>query len=83
MPEQRSLFDNEPEPWEADDQAEQLVATVMLSTGPEQEFDYLVPDELCEAIEPGRRVRVPLGQANRPVLAYCVRLESRPSARAS
>ena len=61
MPQQRSLFDKEPEAWEADDQSQRLIATVILSTGPEQEFDYLVPDELCESIEPGRRVRVPLG----------------------
>ena len=68
MSQQRNLFDKEPEPWEADDQSERLIATVVLSTGPDQEFDYLVPDELCEAIEPGRRVRVPLGHANRPVI---------------
>ncbi|MGD0382149.1 MAG: primosomal protein N' [Thermoguttaceae bacterium] len=78
MPQQRDLFDKEPEQWEADDQSERLIATVILSTGPEQEFDYLVPDEFCEAIEPGRRVRVPLGRANRPVLGYCVRVEDRP-----
>ena len=78
MTQQRSLFNNEPEPWEADDQTERLIATVVLSSGPEQEFDYLVPDDLCEAVEPGRRVRVPLGHANRPVVGYCVRVESRP-----
>ncbi|MGA2799584.1 MAG: hypothetical protein ABSE63_18535, partial [Thermoguttaceae bacterium] len=75
MPQQRSLFDKEPEAWEADDQSQRLIAAVILSTGPEQEFDYLVPDELCESIEPGRRVRVPLGHANRPVLGYCIRVE--------
>ena len=37
-----------------------------------------MPDELCESIEPGRRVRVPLGHSNRPVLAYCIRVGSRP-----
>ncbi len=85
MPHQRSLFENEPEPtsassaepWEADDQAQRLIATVVLSSGPDQEFDYVVPAELCEAVEPGRRVRVPLGPANRPVLGYCIRVESR------
>ncbi len=78
MPQQRTLFDKQPEPWEADDQAERTIATVILSSGPEQEFDYLVPDELCQSIEPGRRVRVPLGHANRPALAYCIRVEGRP-----
>src|SRR5271167_1343593 len=75
--EQRSLFDTEPEPWEADDQAEQLVAGVVLASGPRQEFDYLVPEPLRDQVEPGRRVMVPLGKGNRPVVAYCVRVGSR------
>jgi primosomal protein N' (replication factor Y) len=78
MPQQRTLFDKQPEQWEADDQAQGLVATVILSTGPEREFDYLVPDGLCESVEPGRRVRVPFGKANRPVVGYCVCVEGRP-----
>ena len=48
MTEQHQLFDTEPEPWEADDQSQQLVASVVLSAGPAQEFDYLVPDALRE-----------------------------------
>ena len=67
MPPQQHLFDTEPEPWEADDQAEQLVATVVFSTGPGQEFDYLVPDALREQVEPGRRVARAVGQGNRLV----------------
>ena len=78
---QQSLFDTDPAPWQEDDQAEQLVASVVLSTGPADEFDYLVPDRLCAEIEPGRRVRVPLGRGNRLVLGYCVRLEERPTGR--
>jgi len=74
---QRSFFETEPEPWEADDQAEQLVAGIVFATGPAQEFDYLVPDALREAVEPGRRVMVPLGKGNRQVQGYCVRVESR------
>ena len=76
---QRSLFDTDPEPWEADDQAEQLVAGIVLATGPAQEFDYLVPDALRDQVEPGRRVLVPLGKGNRQVQGYCVRVESRPA----
>jgi primosomal protein N' (replication factor Y) len=75
--EQRNLFDTEPEPWETDDQAEQLVAGVVLASGPPQEFDYLVPELLRDQVEPGRRVLVPLGKGNRPVVAYCVRVGSR------
>ncbi len=74
---QRSLFDTDPEPWEADDQAEQLVAGIVFATGPAQEFDYLVPDTLSDLVEPGRRVMVPLGKGNRQVRGYCVRVERR------
>lgn len=77
--EQRNLFEREPEPWERDDQSEQLVATVVLPSGPVQEFDYSVPDSLRDQAGPGRRVRVPLGRSNRLVVAYCVRLETRPA----
>ncbi len=50
---QRNLFDTEPAPWQEDDQAEQLVATVVLPTGPAQQFDYLVPDRLRDADRAG------------------------------
>ncbi len=74
---QRRFFDNEPAPWEVDEQAEQLVATVVFSTGPGGEFDYAVPDRLVGKVEPGRRVRAPLGRSNRLVTGYCVRLETK------
>jgi primosomal protein N' (replication factor Y) len=76
---QRSLFDDTPVPWEEDDASEHLVATVVFSQGPGQPFDYLVPDHLRDQIEPGRRVEVPFSRGNRPVQAYCVRLENRYS----
>ncbi len=75
---QRHLFDTEPAPWQEDDQAQQFVATVVLPTGPAQEFDYVVPDALRDQLEPGHRVRVPLGRGNRLRTGYCVRLENRP-----
>ncbi len=73
---QRTLFDQSP--WEEDDRAECLVASIILSAGPDRPFDYRVPDELRERVEPGRRVRVPLGRGNRLVEGYCVALVSRP-----
>ena len=79
-PEQRQLFETEPEPWEADDQSQQLVAGVVLAAGPAREFDYFVPDSLRDAVELGRRLKVPLGPSNRLVVGYCVRLENRPLA---
>ena len=73
--EQRSLFDKEPAPWQADDQAEHRVATVVFADGPAGEFDYVVPDRLVAEVEPGRRVRVPLGRGNRRAVGYCLRVE--------
>jgi primosomal protein N' (replication factor Y) (superfamily II helicase) len=77
MSQQQSLFEIEPPAWEQDDAGEQLVATVVFASGPEQPFDYLVPDSLRGEIEVGRRVRVPLGKGNRLATAYLVGLEHR------
>ncbi len=86
MPAQQSLFDTDPAPWEVDAAAERLVATVVLAGSPLGEFDYAVPDELLSPdrtgrlLEPGRRVRVPLGRGNRNVIGYCVALGNKPTA---
>src|SRR4051794_10159143 len=77
---QQSLFDTEPAPWEMDDAATALVATVVLPGGPAGEFDYSVPADMTggprpeRMLEAGRRVRVPLGRSNRSVIGYCVDL---------
>jgi len=73
MPEkQQNLFESDPSPWELDDEADQSIATVVLAEAPFGPFDYLAPPELLGQIEPGRRVRVPLGRGNRTLVAYCV-----------
>lgn len=78
---QRTLFDTEPDPWEADDEVSRLVATIVFPTGPAQEFDYLVPESLRDRVEPGRRLRVPLGRGDRLVVGYCVRVGPTPGTR--
>jgi len=74
---QRRLFDDAP--WHVDDAAQRRVATVVFAEAPAGEFDYQVPDPLAEQVEPGRRVRVPLGKGNRLVTGYCVRVETGPA----
>lgn len=64
-------------PWEADEARWQTVATVVFAGPLDGEFDYVVPDELRSDVEPGRRLRVPLGKGNRLVEAYCVRVDDR------
>ncbi|HTU24955.1 MAG TPA: primosomal protein N' [Pirellulales bacterium] len=77
MSEQQSLFETEPPAWEQDDESEQLVARVVFATGPEQPFDYLVPERLRTRAELGRRVRVPLGKSDRLMTGYLVGLSPR------
>jgi len=71
---QRQLFDAEP--WEADDRAQQLIASVVVLAGLDRVLDYVVPDGLREMLATGCRVRVPLGRGNRPVTGYCVDLKT-------
>jgi primosomal protein N' (replication factor Y) len=78
---QRILFDREPEPWEKDDQENRLVASVVFAEGPGGTFDYLVPDRLAGMVEPGTRVRAPLGRGNRPLIGYLVAMEAKPVGR--
>jgi primosomal protein N' (replication factor Y) len=72
---QRELFDRRPQ-WEEDDVRRGTVATVVLPDGVDKPLDYLVPESLAGEVEPGRRVRVPLGRGNRERLAYCVAVRS-------
>ncbi len=72
---QRDLFEHRPE-WEEDDARQGTVATVVLPDGVDKPLDYLVPERLAGAVEPGRRVCVPLGRANHERIAYCVALRS-------
>ncbi len=71
---QQALFDEDPAPWELDEQSDLLVATVVFAQTPYGPFDYAVPSRLRDSAEPGRRLRVPLGSGNRNVIGYCVRL---------
>ena len=72
--EQKSLFEAAA-PWEQDEKNWKLVATVVFAGPVEGEFDYLVPENLRENIGVGQRVRVPFGAGNKPIDAYCIRLE--------
>lgn len=82
---QRSLFDAQPPAWELDAQSTVLAATVVLPGGPAGEFDYAIPDAMADErkpdtlVEPGRRVRAPLGRGDRPVVGYCVAVGPKPN----
>jgi primosomal protein N' (replication factor Y) len=74
---QRGLFSEDLAPWEEDDLSQQRVATVVFPEAPPGEFDYQVPERFLEAVEPGRRLRVPLGASNRNLTGYCIRVETK------
>ncbi len=74
---QQELFETEPPPWEMDEQGERLVATVVFAENPFGPYDYQVPELLRAELEPGKRVRVPLGKSNRLLTGYCTQVENR------
>ena len=78
---QRNLFKLEPAPWELDDGGERLLATVVFPEQPRGEFDYEIPDRLCDQLQPGCRVRVPLGRGNRTIVGFCVKVGNRLASR--
>ncbi len=73
---QRALFESGPA-WEEDDRHTGLVASIVLAGPIDRPLDYLVPEKLAGSVEPGRRVRVPLGRGNRPTVGYCVAVATR------
>ena len=72
---QQQLFASQPQ-WVEDDARRGTIATVVLPDGVEKPLDYRVPEALVGEVEPGRRVRVPLGRGDRERIAYCVAVRS-------
>ncbi len=68
---QRQLFERGPA-WEEDDRHLAVVASVVLPGPLDRPLDYRVPESLAGRVEPGKRLRVPLGRSNRPTVGYCV-----------
>src|SRR5436853_4295452 len=83
-PRQQSLFDSQPEAWELDAEELRPVASVVFASGPGGPFDYEIPEGFADParperlVEPGRRVRVPLGRSDRLVVGYCVESATKP-----
>jgi primosomal protein N' (replication factor Y) len=48
------------------------VVRVAMKAPVDKEYTFLVPDELAEAVRPGKRVMVPFGRKGRPEVAFCV-----------
>ncbi len=72
---QQQLFSADPV-WVEDDARQGVIATVVLPEGVNKPLDYFVPENLAPDVEPGRRLRVPLGRGNRETVAYCVAVQN-------
>ena len=72
MDKQQNLFETTPEPWQLDDQDDWLAARVAFAEAPFGPYDYSIPTEIEQQIQPGIRVSVPLGRSNRAVKGYCI-----------
>jgi primosomal protein N' (replication factor Y) len=82
MSKQQALFDTRPAPWTLDDQEDWLAARIVFSRQPWGPYDYAVPPAMRGALQPGQRVKVPLGRGNRAMEGYCVQLISAADAEA-
>jgi primosomal protein N' (replication factor Y) len=81
MSDQPTLFETDVPAWELDEADEQFVATIVLTSGPAQSFDYSVPEALRDEVAVGCRVQIPFGRGNRMATGYCVALETRTSSK--
>lgn len=77
-PRQKSLFDTSPDPWEADSDREQTVATIVIPDGPPDPLHYSIPEEILPRLAVGKRVVVPLGKGNRQATGYCIEILTQP-----
>ena len=76
MNEQRNLFETQPEQWELDDQDDWLAARIVFAEAPHGPYDYSIPVEFEDRLQPGMRVSVPLGRSNRAIRGYCTEILS-------
>ena len=73
-PQQSSLFDTQPDPWQLDDQDDWLAARIVFAAPPFGPYDYSIPTELESSVQKGVRVVVPLGRGNRTMTGYCIEI---------
>lgn len=73
MNQQQNLFGFAGVPeWEQAAREDVLIADVVFNLPLEQPYTYLIPDDLRGMLQPGQRVKAPLGRSNRNVVGYCV-----------
>ena len=69
---QGELFETNPPPWELGADEDVAVARVVFRDAPYGPYDYRIPAELRDRLQPDMRVHVPLGRRRRPTLGWCI-----------
>ncbi|QDV65559.1 Primosomal protein N' [Crateriforma conspicua] len=72
---QVDLFDKSPPPWELVAAEETAIARVVFSQSPHGPYDYAIPDAIRSHIQPGSRVRVPLGRRRGGTMGWCIHVD--------
>ena len=71
-PAQGELFETAPPPWELAVEDDVFVACVVFREAPFGPYDYRIPDDLRGQLQPGMRVRVPLGRRRKLITGWCI-----------
>ncbi len=69
---QIELFETQPPPWELNQGEDTATAQIVFSEAPHGPYDYEIPAEMRDQIEPGMRVRVPLGRRKKLLGGWCI-----------
>lgn len=72
---QAELFETDPPPWELEAEEDFEAAAIVFSENPYGPLHYKIPPALEGIVQPGLRVRVPLGRGNRTVVGWCIGVE--------
>lgn len=80
---QGELFDTAPPPWELAADDDVAVASIVFGEAPYGPYDYKIPDAFRADLEPGMRVRVPLGRRRKLTGGWCVEIKTGNAAQRS
>ncbi len=80
QPAQGELFETAPPPWELAVEDDVATASVVFSEAPYGPYDYRIPDQLRDQLQPGMRVKVPLGRRRKLITGWCTETKLASSA---
>ncbi len=72
VPHQVELFETKPPPWELAVEDDVAVASIVFSESPYGPYSYRIPEAMLSDLQPGMRVKVPLGRRKRPIAGWCI-----------